>query len=263
MNTVNFLTMKPCCRLLIRRRNLGFSGFSSSSKRHGSFTKKPSNFDQNRKFHSYPSGNLGFQCVLDRTQKPFCSPNLSWGQSRIFSYKFNDGFIGRSENLIARVSSNTRSNSTRVETRVNDKNFERTYAQDGLNVKPLVEKIDRDENVDRDDGESREGIEVEDVKNENSVGLNEAEVASGGREVSEAEKEGWKLLQDAVVTYCGSPVGTLAANDPGDKQTLNYDQVFIRDFVPSALAFLLKGEGEIVRNFLIDTLQLQVITFFI
>ncbi|KAK0576535.1 hypothetical protein LWI29_019192 [Acer saccharum] len=43
------------------------------------------------------------------------------------------------------------------------------------------------------------------------------------------------------------------------KQPLNYDQVFIRDFVPSALAFLLKGEGEIVRNFLLHTLQLQAV----
>ncbi|CAH1440049.1 unnamed protein product [Lactuca virosa] len=35
-----------------------------------------------------------------------------------------------------------------------------------------------------------------------------------------------------------------------------YDQVFIRDFIPSALAFLLDG-GEIVKNFLFHTLQLQ------
>ncbi|KAI3717343.1 hypothetical protein L1987_68909 [Smallanthus sonchifolius] len=74
---------------------------------------------------------------------------------------------------------------------------------------------------------------------------------------TEMEKEAWRLLKEAVVTYCGNPVGTLAANDPGDKMPLNYDQVFIRDFVPSALAFLLKGEGEIVRNFLLNTLQLQ------
>lgn len=73
------------------------------------------------------------------------------------------------------------------------------------------------------------------------------------------EKEAWRLLKESVVTYCGNPVGTLAACDPSDKTPLNYDQVFIRDFVPSALAFLLKGEGEIVRNFLLNTLQLQVI----
>ncbi|KAL8171761.1 hypothetical protein V2J09_023565 [Rumex salicifolius] len=77
------------------------------------------------------------------------------------------------------------------------------------------------------------------------------------REESDVEREAWRLLRDSVVTYCNSPVGTVAANDPNDKQPLNYDQVFIRDFVPSALAFLLKGEAEIVKNFLLHTLQLQ------
>ena len=47
--------------------------------------------------------------------------------------------------MIARVAS-VRNYSTSVETRVNDKNFERIYVQGGLNVKPLVvEKIDLDE----------------------------------------------------------------------------------------------------------------------
>ncbi|KAG6483611.1 neutral/alkaline invertase 1, mitochondrial-like [Zingiber officinale] len=77
-----------------------------------------------------------------------------------------------------------------------------------------------------------------------------------GKDVSESKKEAWRLLKNAVVSYCGSPVGTMAANDPF-AELLNYDQVFIRDFVPSALAFLLKGETEIVRNFLLHTLQLQ------
>ncbi|KAK1422935.1 hypothetical protein QVD17_18225 [Tagetes erecta] len=88
---------------------------------------------------------------------------------------------------------------------------------------------------------------IENNVNDKNVALNE----------TEAEKEAWRLLKEAVVTYCGNPVGTVAANDSGDKSPLNYDQVFIRDFVPSGLAFLLKGEGEIVRNFLLHTLQLQ------
>lgn len=75
---------------------------------------------------------------------------------------------------------------------------------------------------------------------------------------SAAEKEAWELLKAAVVTYCGEPVGTIAAKDPSDPFPLNYDQVFIRDFIPSAMAFLLKGETEIVRNFILHTLQLQV-----
>ncbi|KAK8968087.1 Alkaline/neutral invertase CINV2 [Platanthera guangdongensis] len=75
---------------------------------------------------------------------------------------------------------------------------------------------------------------------------------------TEEEKEAWRLLRKSVVNYCGSPVGTVAADDPmTGGQMLNYDQVFIRDFVPSALAFLLKGEPEIVKNFLLYTLQLQ------
>ncbi|KAL8228872.1 hypothetical protein R6Q57_013772 [Mikania cordata] len=92
-----------------------------------------------------------------------------------------------------------------------------------------------------------------------STTLDETHVSGepGCRTETEVEKEAWRLLREAVVTYCGNPVGTLAANDPGDKMPLNYDQVFIRDFIPSALAFLLKGEGEIVRNFLLHTLQLQ------
>jgi len=108
---------------------------------------------------------------------------------------------------------------------VNENNFERIYIQGGVNVKPLV-------------------VESVVVKEE---------------EESHAEKQAWKLLKDAVVTYCGNPVGTVAANDPGDKLPLNYDQVFIRDFIPSALAFLLKGDSEIVKYFLLHTLQLQVI----
>ncbi|XP_038989260.1 neutral/alkaline invertase 3, chloroplastic isoform X2 [Phoenix dactylifera] len=71
------------------------------------------------------------------------------------------------------------------------------------------------------------------------------------------EDEAWSLLQESVVYYCGSPVGTIAAKDPSDSNVLNYDQVFIRDFIPSGIAFLLKGEYEIVRNFILHTLQLQ------
>ncbi|KAL6560871.1 hypothetical protein OROHE_006048 [Orobanche hederae] len=83
----------------------------------------------------------------------------------------------------------------------------------------------------------------------------EAMFVEVGKEESEMEKEAWRLLRNAVVMYCGSPVGSVAANDPNDKTPLNYDQVFIRDLIPSAFAFLLKGEGEI------DTLQLQVVCF--
>ena len=56
-----------------------------------------------------------------------------------------------------------------------------------------------------------------------------------GRE-NGVEEEAWKLLKESVVYYCNTPVGTIAANDPSSSSTLNYDQVFIRDFVPSGIA---------------------------
>lgn len=76
-------------------------------------------------------------------------------------------------------------------------------------------------------------------------------------ESSPVVDEAWFLLRSSVVSYLGEPVGTLAACDPSDLTPLNYDQVFIRDFIPSAIAFMLGGESEIVRNFLRYTLQLQ------
>lgn len=80
--------------------------------------------------------------------------------------------------------------------------------------------------------------------------------------VDSIEDEAWDLLRDSMVYYCGSPIGTIAANDPTSSNVLNYDQVFIRDFIPSGIAFLLKGEYDIVRNFILHTLQLQVIQLF-
>ncbi|KAK2968064.1 hypothetical protein RJ640_000479 [Escallonia rubra] len=76
--------------------------------------------------------------------------------------------------------------------------------------------------------------------------------------IDSIEDEAWDLLRASMVYYCGNPIGTIAANDPNDSSLLNYDQVFIRDFVPSGIAFLLKGEYDIVRTFILHTLQLQV-----
>ncbi|KAK8545863.1 hypothetical protein V6N13_141230 [Hibiscus sabdariffa] len=69
--------------------------------------------------------------------------------------------------------------------------------------------------------------------------------------------EAWDALRRSLVYFRGQPVGTIAAYDHASEEVLNYDQVFVRDFVPSALAFLMNGEPEIVRNFLLKTLQLQ------
>lgn len=139
---------------------------------------------------------------------------------------------------------------------VNGKEFERVLVQGdgGMSVKPLVVgTVDETENV---ESSETKGEKVK--RDDENVEDRTLEVK---REDSDVEKEAWRLLRNAVVKYCGSPVGTVAANDPNDKQPLNYDQVFIRDFVPAALAFLLRGEKEIVKNFLLHTLQLQVILF--
>lgn len=69
-------------------------------------------------------------------------------------------------------------------------------------------------------------------------------------------KEAQLALEHSIIYYQGRPVGTVAARD-SSVEALNYDQCFIRDFVSSALVFLIQGESEIVRNFLEETLKLQ------
>ncbi|GAB2277346.1 hypothetical protein Dimus_012050 [Dionaea muscipula] len=250
--------MNPCCRILYTCKSMTGFGLRTQlcpCKISGQFSNLRVNLDQNRKFQTYPSPLTGFRRVISHTQKPFDAKDSFLEQSRVCS---NVG-LGRGVPFIVRVASDVKQYSTTVETRVNDKNFERIYVQGGVNVKPLVvERIEKDENG----GRTREEDAGENGKNTYNE---QTEVPNGSRvtilrrqrEESEMEKEAWRLLERAMVTYCNSPVGTVAANDPNDKLPLNYDQVFIRDFVPSALAFLLKGDGEIVKNFLLHTLQLQ------
>jgi Alkaline and neutral invertase len=74
--------------------------------------------------------------------------------------------------------------------------------------------------------------------------------------VKDIEDEAWEALEKSIVYYRGRPIGTVAAYD-ATIEALNYDQVFVRDFVSSALIFLIKGRSDIVRNFLEETLKLQ------
>ncbi|CAA7396964.1 unnamed protein product [Spirodela intermedia] len=69
--------------------------------------------------------------------------------------------------------------------------------------------------------------------------------------------DAWEALRRSLVFFRDQPVGTIAAYDHAAEEVLNYDQVFVRDFVPSALAFLMNGEPDIVKNFLMKTLYLQ------
>ncbi|XP_019174322.1 PREDICTED: alkaline/neutral invertase A, mitochondrial-like isoform X1 [Ipomoea nil] len=199
--------------------------------------------------------------VINSNRCAFCGSGSNGDQHR-------DSFcnwLGRSKNrlvfVVPKVASDMRSHSTSTEAQVNDKSFKKFYIQGGMNVKPLViERTETREDV-VETYEQKDGgrVEITDDSTVNKNDLNGSSISklAPEREVSEVEKEAWKLLQGAVVNYCGYPVGTVAANDPADKLPLNYDQVFIRDFIPSALAFLLNGEGEIVKNFLLHTLQLQ------
>ncbi|KAL8114997.1 hypothetical protein AgCh_021715 [Apium graveolens] len=251
MNTVKYLAMKPCCRLLKPR----FFGFSSP-KRQCSFSKNSTNSNQNRTYLSQPSGNLGAQCVVDHTHKPFRRQYTSWGNSRIFLEKINGGIVRNDNCFAVKALPHIRNKSSRTEAG-NEKNPENVYGRGGIDVKPLIEKIDKEENEYKENKDCKAVGEVDNVNIESSVSSSEDEAVSTRGVGKEAEKEAWKVLANAIVTYCGSPVGTMAANDPTDTQPLNYDQVFIRDFIPSALAFLLKGDKEIVKNFLLHNLQLQ------
>ncbi|PSS01551.1 Alkaline/neutral invertase [Actinidia chinensis var. chinensis] len=250
---IGISTMKPCCRLLIGCRNTSIFGFP--------FPKcnlliannlSKSQFNVNN-VHTCHNKILGFKSVIDPNRRTFGESDSSWGKSRDFKSCHVDK--NKLHSVIANVASNIRNHSTSVETHVSDKGFESIYIHGGFNVKPLViERIEQGLDV----GEvSRIEVNGPSVNVDNLKGLNGTKISIHAREVSAVEEEAWKLLRGAVVNYCGNPVGTVAASDSADEQPLNYDQVFIRDFVPSALAFLLNGEGEIVKNFLLHTLQLQ------
>jgi glycogen debranching enzyme len=66
----------------------------------------------------------------------------------------------------------------------------------------------------------------------------------------------YRLLESAVMSYRGRPVGTAAANDPGNRAADHYSECFVRDFVVSGLVFLADGEVEIARNFLLAVLEI-------
>ncbi|XP_040373861.1 alkaline/neutral invertase A, mitochondrial isoform X1 [Rosa chinensis] len=252
-NCIGICGMRPCCRIL-----MGY-GYRSSSV-FGSQGPKLSDavVDNLSKLRSR---SLGYIRAIDPNRRGFNVSDSDWGhRPGVCTSGVNRVGNGskRGVSVIRNVASDFRNHSTSsVDSQVNGKSFESIYIQGGLNMQPLViERIETGHGDVVKEEESR--VEVNganvNVNIGDSKGLNDSKVE---RELSEIEKEAWRLLQDSVVDYCGNPVGTLAAIDPADKTPLNYDQVFIRDFVPSALAFLLNGEAEIVKNFLLHTLQLQ------
>lgn len=259
-SSASLSTLNPCHRPLVSSRNSSFLGFVPLKLK----SRRLLLIDNLSKFQAN-SGNgcrfrirvLGHGCVIDSNHTAFCGSDSNWGQSRVCYTSSTHPWRGRGVSVIGKVASDIRNHSTSLEAHVNEKSFESVYVQGGLNVRPLdFERIDNGAHLKKEE-ESRVKYSGSNVDIGNSKGLNGNVVSIPESEASEIERDAWKLLRDAVVSYYGNPVGTIAANNPGDKQLLNYDQIFIRDFVPSALAFLLNGEGEIVKNFLLHTLQLQ------
>ncbi len=67
--------------------------------------------------------------------------------------------------------------------------------------------------------------------------------------IDDAVASAYQVLNSAVLKHKGRPVGTAAAVDD-TVEASNYEECFVRDFVPSAFVFLMDGKGEIVRDFL-------------
>lgn len=228
-------TMKPC-RILISFKSSSMFGASPPRPKYR-------RIDKISKLRPNCSRIIGSVQVNDNSSR------RGFGFSN--GYRLSRGSGGKNRHLIANVASDFRNQSTSAEAHVNQKSFETIYIQGGFKVKPLViESIETSRGLEKEEKSASEAEGLGSLKDFNYARVD--------REASEIEKEAWSLLRDSVVNYCGHPVGTVAANDPADTQPLNYDQVFVRDFVPSALAFLLNGEDEIVKNFLLHTLQLQV-----
>ncbi len=69
--------------------------------------------------------------------------------------------------------------------------------------------------------------------------------------------QAYEVLEKSILYFEGRPVGTVAALDPEQHSAVNYQECFIRDFVPCALVYLADGKPEIVKNFLETVLSLR------
>lgn len=67
--------------------------------------------------------------------------------------------------------------------------------------------------------------------------------------IDEALASAYETLHNAILTHNGAPVGTAAALDEA-VAAANYQECFVRDFIPGAFVFLMDGKADIVRNFL-------------
>lgn len=72
---------------------------------------------------------------------------------------------------------------------------------------------------------------------------------------TDALDDAYRLLDASVMRYRGGPVGTAAAGDATGLAADNYGDCFIRDFMVSGLVFLADGNIDIVRSFLLASLE--------
>jgi len=68
--------------------------------------------------------------------------------------------------------------------------------------------------------------------------------------------DAYRLLDDALITYDGQAVGTVASLDPRAPAE-NYRDCFVRDFVSAGFVMLLEGRADVVRSFLSLILRLR------
>ncbi|CAN4106333.1 unnamed protein product [Withania somnifera] len=203
---IGISSMKPRCRILSICKGSSFFGYPGQCNHF---------FNDNLSKPHCKSDDIHSVCnyanrVIRSNRSAFCGSDWYWRQSRIvLSFRLET----RCDSVNANVASAVRNHSTSIEAQVGEKSFQKFYIPGCLNVKPLI--IERIES-------GKDAAKVDEVRTDIDDGLT--------RELSEVEKEAWNLLRGAVVNYCGFPIGTMAANDPVDKQPLNYNQVFIRDF---------------------------------
>jgi len=67
----------------------------------------------------------------------------------------------------------------------------------------------------------------------------------------------YEILEQSIMYHNGNPIGTCAALQSPRLAAENYNECFVRDFVPSALVFLSDGRPEIVSNFLQTVIALR------
>uniref|UniRef100_A0A803KU89 Alkaline/neutral invertase n=1 Tax=Chenopodium quinoa TaxID=63459 RepID=A0A803KU89_CHEQI len=198
---------------------------------------------------------VGSKCKNGSNRMAFYDSGSSWSHARTLSRCRRGNDRNRGVAMVVNVASDCRNNSTSSsssvsEARVNEKSFEMYYIQGGLNVNVdvnpfVIERIEDDLGV--EEKEDSVGVNTNDIEELNEVGASTRKA-----KLSEIEEEAWELLRSSIVNYCGSPVGTVAANDPNEKEQLNYDQSWEK-----TVDCYSPGQGLMPASFKVQTVALD------